>query len=158
MSIMGNKTFLIIFLFLISACSSVPQNTSNSCRPLRCIIPMFTASPKCPPERLKAPHSSIPLRCHHADVRLFAKLPAPQPQPDATHRLNHKMLHVTQAALGVIAKWWWRRFERSWMRRWSSLMCTSTAITWTWARPWTSSWSLLLLQVAALRWSTELPE
>ena len=32
MSIMGNKTFLIIFLFLISACSSVPQNTSNSCK------------------------------------------------------------------------------------------------------------------------------
>ena len=29
---MGNKTFLIIFLFLISACSSVPQNTSNSCK------------------------------------------------------------------------------------------------------------------------------
>ena len=32
MSIMGNKIFLIIFLFLISACSSVPQNTSNSCK------------------------------------------------------------------------------------------------------------------------------
>ena len=32
MSIMSNKTFLIIFLFLISACSSVPQNTSNSCK------------------------------------------------------------------------------------------------------------------------------
>ena len=29
---MGNKIFLIIFLFLISACSSVPQNTSNSCK------------------------------------------------------------------------------------------------------------------------------
>ena len=28
--------------------------------------------------------------------------PAPvQPQPDATHRLNHKKLHVTQAALAV---------------------------------------------------------
>ena len=32
MSIMDNKTFLIIFLFLISACSSVPQNTSISCK------------------------------------------------------------------------------------------------------------------------------
>ena len=32
MSIMDNKTFLIILLFLISACSSVPQNTSNSCK------------------------------------------------------------------------------------------------------------------------------
>ena len=32
MSIMGNKTFLIIFLFLISACSSIPNNTSNSCK------------------------------------------------------------------------------------------------------------------------------
>jgi len=32
MSIMGNKTFLIIIIFLISACSSVPQNTSNSCK------------------------------------------------------------------------------------------------------------------------------
>ena len=32
MSIMNNKTFLIILLFLISACSSVPQNTSNSCK------------------------------------------------------------------------------------------------------------------------------
>ena len=29
---MDNKAFLIIFLFLISACSSVPQNTSNSCK------------------------------------------------------------------------------------------------------------------------------
>ena len=29
---MGNKTFLIIFLFLISACSSIPNNTSNSCK------------------------------------------------------------------------------------------------------------------------------
>ena len=32
MSIMDNKTFLIIFLFLISACSSIPNNTSNSCK------------------------------------------------------------------------------------------------------------------------------
>ena len=29
---MNNKTFLITLLFLISACSSVPQNTSNSCK------------------------------------------------------------------------------------------------------------------------------
>jgi len=27
-----NKTFLILFLFLVSACSSVPNNTSNSCK------------------------------------------------------------------------------------------------------------------------------
>ena len=28
----NNKFFLIIFLFFISACSSIPQNTSNSCK------------------------------------------------------------------------------------------------------------------------------
>jgi len=27
-----NKTFLILFLFFVSACSSVPNNTSNSCK------------------------------------------------------------------------------------------------------------------------------
>ena len=32
MSSMINKLFLIIFFFLISACSSVPHNTSNSCK------------------------------------------------------------------------------------------------------------------------------
>ncbi len=32
MKITYNKTFLIISLFLISACSSIPKNTSNSCK------------------------------------------------------------------------------------------------------------------------------